>query len=133
VEVAPASQLAGAFNALKDIAAIGVGTTSAREDALEMQRLARNALASPSQDDKEALKAAIIAAVRSDPGGAAAHIATLEQERDRLQDQLAGAVEAVEAAFAALTDRDLEPGAARARAGVVLQDFLNSQRGSSYD
>lgn len=32
--------------ALRDIVAIGVGTTSAREDALEMQRLARKVLTS---------------------------------------------------------------------------------------
>jgi hypothetical protein len=34
----------GAVGALRDITAIGVGTTSARDDALEMQRLAQDAL-----------------------------------------------------------------------------------------
>jgi hypothetical protein len=44
VDLVPRSQLEGAVSTLQDICAIGVGTVSARDDALEMQRLAGIAL-----------------------------------------------------------------------------------------
>jgi hypothetical protein len=51
------------------------------------------------------------------------------EERERLREQLRGAVEALTEAFAVLTDRALDDSLARIRAGLILQTYINAHGG----